>query len=47
VGGLFGRGGHAEVYFSDDSARTLVMLKSKVPVVGSLSLHLKEFRPGH
>jgi hypothetical protein len=46
AGGLFGQGGHAEVYFSDDTARTLVLLKSKVPVVGSLSLHLKEFRAG-
>ena len=46
VGGLFGQGGNAELYFTDDAARTLVMLKSKVPVVGSLSLHLKEFRPG-
>jgi hypothetical protein len=46
AGGLFGQGGRAEVYFSDDSARTLVQLKSRVPVVGSLSLHLKEFRAG-
>jgi hypothetical protein len=46
AGGLFGQGGNAEVYFSDDAARTLVMLKSKVPVIGSLSLHLKEFRAG-
>jgi hypothetical protein len=46
AGGLFGQGGHAELYFTDDAARTLVMLKSKVPVVGSLSLHLKEFRSG-
>ena len=44
AGGLFGKGGQAELYFSDDAARTLVMLKSRVPVVGSLSLHLKEFR---
>jgi hypothetical protein len=44
AGGLFGQGGQAEVYFSDDAARTLVMLKSKVPVVGSISLHLKDFR---
>jgi hypothetical protein len=44
VGGLFGQGGQAEVYFSDDAARTLVMMKSRVPVVGSLSLHLTEFR---
>jgi hypothetical protein len=46
AGGLFGQGGQAEVYFSDDAARTLVMLKTKVPVVGSLSLHLKDFRAG-
>jgi len=46
AGGLFGQGGQAELYFSDDAARTLVMLRSKVPVVGSLSLHLTEFRAG-
>jgi hypothetical protein len=46
VGGLFGQGGNAELYFTDDATRTLVMLKSKVPVVGSLSLHLKDFRSG-
>ena len=46
AGGLFGQGGQAEVYFSDDATRTLVMLKSRVPVVGSLSLHLTAFRAG-
>ena len=46
AGGLFGQGGHAEVYFSDDAARTLVLLKSKVPILGSLSLHLREYRRG-
>jgi hypothetical protein len=46
AGGLFGQGGHAEVYFTDDAARTLVMLKSRVPVIGSLSLHLTDFRAG-
>jgi hypothetical protein len=44
AGGLFGQGGRAEVYFSDDSARTLVMMRSHVPVLGSLSLYLKDFR---
>jgi hypothetical protein len=44
--GLFGEGGEAEVYFTDDSRRMLVQLRSKVPVVGSLSLHLKEYRAG-
>ena len=42
AGGLFGQGGNAEVYFTDDSARTLVMLKSSVPVLGSLALTLRE-----
>jgi Protein of unknown function (DUF3108). len=46
AGGLFGQGGQAELYFTDDATRTLVMLKSRVPVVGSLSLHLTGFRPG-
>ena len=46
VGGLFGQGGQAEVYFSNDAARTLVMLKSRVPLVGSLSLHLTGYRAG-
>lgn len=46
VGGLFGQGGQAEVYFSDDAARTIVQIRSSVPVVGSLSLHLTEFRAG-
>lgn len=46
VGGLFGQGGQAEVYFSDDAARTMVMLRSKVPLVGYLSLHLNEVASG-
>jgi hypothetical protein len=46
AGGLFGKGGQAELYFSDDSARTLIMLRSRVPVMGSLTLVLKEFRDG-
>lgn len=45
AGGLFGEGGKAEVYFSDDSRRVLVQLKSRVPVLGSLSLHLKGYQP--
>jgi hypothetical protein len=40
--GLFGQGGDAEVYFTDDAARTLVMLKSHVPVLGSLELTLRQ-----
>lgn len=44
--GLFGEGGEAEVYFTDDERRILVRLSSKVPVMGSLSLHLRDYQPG-
>jgi len=44
--GLFGEGGEAELYFTDDPHRHLVFLRSKVPVVGSLSLHLTDLAPG-
>jgi hypothetical protein len=44
--GLFGEGGRAEVYFSDDERRILVQLRSRVPVVGSLNLHLQTYTPG-
>ncbi|MEO7086301.1 MAG: DUF3108 domain-containing protein [Gemmatimonadaceae bacterium] len=37
--GLFSENGQAEVWFSDDSARTLLRLKSKLPF-GTLSLEL-------
>lgn len=43
--GLFGEGGEAQLYFTDDSRRLLVQLRSRVPVVGSLSLYLKSYRP--
>jgi hypothetical protein len=39
--GLFGENGEAEVWFSADSARTLLRLKSKLPV-GTLYLELKQ-----
>jgi len=44
--GLFGEGGHAEVYFSDDSRRMLVQMRSRVPLIGSLSLHLRSYSAG-
>jgi len=44
--GLFGDGGRAEVYFTDDDRRLLVQMKSSVPVIGSLSLHLTSYRAG-
>lgn len=44
--GLFGEGGRAEVYFTDDDQRLLVQLKSKVPVLGHLNLVLESYTPG-
>jgi len=44
--GLFGEGGQAEVYFTDDDRRILVMMRSRVRLIGSLSLHLSEYEPG-
>jgi len=44
--GLFGEGGEAEVYFTDDHRRILVQMRSRIPVVGSLTLHLTEYRAG-
>lgn len=44
--GLFSQGGEAEIHFSDDERRLVVQMKSKVPVVGHLSLHLREIEEG-
>jgi hypothetical protein len=44
--GLFAEGGEAEVYFTDDHRRLMVMMRSRVPVVGSLTLQLSEYRAG-
>jgi hypothetical protein len=47
AGGLFGEGGRAEVYFTDDDRRLLVRLTTRgVPLLGDLSLHLSEIRHG-
>ena len=43
--GIFGEGGRAEVWFTDDSTRTLVQLKSQLKF-GSLNLYLRNRRPG-
>lgn len=42
--GLFGEGGEAELYFSDDRFHTLIQLKSKMKVVGSLTLRLRKYQ---
>lgn len=44
--GLFGQGGEAEVYFTDDWRRILVKMTSKVPVIGRLGLTLTGYTPG-
>jgi hypothetical protein len=43
--GIFGEGGRAEIWFTDDSTRTLVQLKSSLKF-GSLNLYLRNRRPG-
>ncbi|HWK88751.1 MAG TPA: DUF3108 domain-containing protein [Longimicrobium sp.] len=44
--GLFGEGGRAEVYFTDDARRIPVLIRSRVPVVGHLTMHLRTYRAG-
>ncbi len=44
--GLFAEGGNAELHFSDDERRVLVYLRSEIPVVGSITLHLENIREG-
>lgn len=44
--GLFGQGGRAEVYFTDDHRRILVKMTSRVPVIGRLGLTLTGYAPG-
>ena len=44
--GLFSEGGKAEVYFTDDSRRILVALKSRVKVLKSLDMLLESYTPG-
>lgn len=44
--GIFGQGGEAELYFTDDDRRALVYMRSRVPLVGSLTMSLREYDPG-
>jgi len=44
--GLFSQGGEAELHFTTDERRLMVYMKSKVPLVGALSLHLTEITEG-
>jgi hypothetical protein len=46
--GIFGKGGHAEVYFSDDAYRIPVLIRTEgVPIGGDLVMRLRSFRPGN
>jgi hypothetical protein len=42
---IFSKGGKAEVWLSDDSARVMLQMKSKLSF-GTLNLYLKSIRPG-
>ena len=45
--GLFSEGGKAELYFSDDARRALVLLRTDIPTFpGTLTMHLKSYTPG-
>jgi hypothetical protein len=44
--GLFGQGGEAEVHFTDDERRLMVYMRAKVPIIGSLTLHLRSITEG-
>ena len=44
--GLFGDGGRAEIYLSDDERRIPVLIKTRVPVVGSMTMLLRGYRAG-
>lgn len=44
--GLFGEGGNAELHFTDDERRLLVYLRVEMPLVGSMTLHLRNIQEG-
>lgn len=45
TGGIFGQGGRAEVYITDDERRLIVLLRTRTKV-GPLNMYLKEYQPG-
>lgn len=45
--GLFSEGREAELYLTDDENKHLVYLRSKIPVVGSVTLHLESISEGY
>lgn len=44
--GLFSEGGQAELYFTDDDKRILVLMKSKIKILKTLDLILQRYEPG-
>ena len=44
--GIFSEGGRAEIHFTDDHRRQVVYMKTRIPVVGNLTLHLMELEEG-
>ena len=44
--GMFGEGGEALIYLTDDNRRLLVKMTSRVPVIGNLQLQLETYTPG-
>ena len=42
--GLFGDGGKAEIFISDDEHRRMVYMKSRVPILPDIHLLLKDVR---
>jgi hypothetical protein len=45
-GGLFGEGGKAELFFTDDMVRHLVYMRSELPGIQSITLHLRRVQTG-
>jgi hypothetical protein len=44
--GLFGEGGEAELYFSDDERRLVVLMKTKMPIIGRMEMKLQSYTAG-
>ena len=44
--GMFGEGGEALIYLTDDNRRLLVKMTSRVPVIGHLNLQMETYTPG-
>ena len=43
--GLFSEGGEAEVYYTDDARRLIVLVKTKLSI-GTMQLQLESYTPG-